>query len=177
MLCVRPEAEPAPGLPRREHGLPERGVYLFWLHIPVERLLCIGALGTWRFPAGWYVYVGSAQRALPARLKRHLALEKKCRWHIDYLRPYGVITSCAAACADKSAECLAARRLLELPAASVVVPGFGSSDCRCPAHLLYFPIRPAVYHDPAVILPSFQIVPPADLAGSISAPPLQPAGC
>ena len=32
------------------------------------------------------------------------------------------------------------RDLLELPGASVPVPGFGSSDCRaCPAHLVALP--------------------------------------
>ena len=168
MPYVRPEAEPPPAGLRAEKTipvegplpaqcrLPERGIYLIWMQMTAGCRLTIGALGECRFPAGWYVYVGSAQRALPARLKRHLAMEKKHRWHIDYLRPHVVVVSCAVACLDRAAECLAARRLISIPEATVPVPGFGASDCRCPAHLIYFPILPPACREPALILPEFR---------------------
>ncbi len=37
-------------------------------------------------------------------------------------------------------ECDLLARVLDIPGASVPVPGFGSSDCRaCPAHLVTLP--------------------------------------
>ncbi len=45
--------------------------------------LRIGALGVQEFPAGHYLYTGSARRNLEARIHRHLRREKKLRWHID----------------------------------------------------------------------------------------------
>jgi Uri superfamily endonuclease len=44
----------------------------------------IGKLGTFYFPAGFYIYVGSALNGLDARITRHLSKNKKKRWHIDY---------------------------------------------------------------------------------------------
>jgi len=40
------------------------------------------------FRAGYYAYVGSAfgPGGLKSRVKRHLRMDKKTVWHIDYLR-------------------------------------------------------------------------------------------
>jgi Uri superfamily endonuclease len=35
-----------------------------------------------------------------------------------------------------------ARALIQLPYASLPMPSFGASDCRCPAHLIYIPFHP-----------------------------------
>jgi len=42
------------------------------------------------------------------------------------------------------AECARNRRILSLPGAEVPVAGFGSSDCRCAAHLVYFSDHPSL---------------------------------
>jgi Uri superfamily endonuclease len=47
--------------------------------------LRVGALGEFDFPAGQYLYTGSARRNLEARIARHLRRDKPLRWHIDYL--------------------------------------------------------------------------------------------
>lgn len=108
----------------------------YQLHIEIAApIRClVGRLGTFDFPAGRYVYTGSAQRHLEARITRHLADTKTLRWHIDYLlacpgvRVTGVTRSRRAECAlNASAR------------GHVVVHGFGASDCRagCGAHLRF----------------------------------------
>jgi len=94
----------------------------------------VGALGNIRFPAGRYIYTGSARRAMEARIQRHLAASKKCHWHIDYLLalPAAQITRVRR---YKMPEC----RKNQLTAGEIVAPGFGASDCRhgCGSHLKY----------------------------------------
>lgn len=108
----------------------------YQLLIEVSRpLRCtIGRLGEFDFPAGRYVYSGSAKRGLDARIARHLRREKPLRWHIDYLlrapgvRVVNVIRS-------RRGECALNRAVRgRVPAA-----GFGASDCGagCGAHLKY----------------------------------------
>ena len=94
----------------------------------------VGALGTFVFPAGRYLYTGSAVRNLEARIARHRARAKRLRWHIDYLlaapgaRVVTVLRSAAAECERNRAT-----------RGAVLVPGFGASDCRagCGSHLKY----------------------------------------
>lgn len=62
-----------------------RGVYLAFFRLPRTQTIEIGRLGCWRFAAGVYVYVGSAQRNLQARLGRHARRHKTRCWHIDYV--------------------------------------------------------------------------------------------
>ncbi len=108
----------------------------YQLEIRVARpIRCqIGSRGTFVFPAGRYVYTGSAKRNLAARIARHLRSDKVLRWHIDYLlaapgvHVVGVTRSRRDECALNQAckgEC--------------IVPGFGASDCRrgCGAHLKF----------------------------------------
>ena len=66
----------------------EPGSYLLWLGLPGELELSVGQLGAFRFPAGDYLYLGSAHGpgGLRARLGRHLRGDGKTHWHIDYLR-------------------------------------------------------------------------------------------
>ncbi len=128
-------------------GLPTLpGVYALILFCPRERRIAVGALGVRRFPAGWYVYVGSAcgPGGLRGRAGRHLGGGRGSpRWHIDFLR---------RAAAARELWCLpgaparAEHRLATLfacsPEASVPVPRFGASDCRCRAHLFAFAAKP-----------------------------------
>ncbi len=118
-----------PYLPELE-AKPQTYQLLIELRAPVR--VRIGRLGSFDFPAGCYVYTGSALRNFEARVSRHLSTSKKMHWHIDYLlaapgvsvrevRRYG------------EAECFVNQRT----AGAVEVPGFGSSDCRagCGSHL------------------------------------------
>ncbi len=94
----------------------------------------IGRLGKFAFPAGRYIYTGSARRNFEARIARHLRPEKTLRWHIDYLL------------AARNVRVVGVRRYVEDECAinratpgSVPIPGFGASDCRagCGSHLKY----------------------------------------
>lgn len=108
----------------------------YQLEIAVARPLSIdvGGLGRCRFPAGRYVYTGSARRNLEARIARHLRTEKTLRWHIDrLLAARGVAVTGVRR--SVRGECALNRRV----GGAVVVPGFGASDCRagCGSHLRY----------------------------------------
>lgn len=106
----------------------------YQLRIAVARPLRIevGRLGCFDFPAGTYVYTGSARRNLEARVARHLRREKTLRWHIDYLLTAPGVTVIEVARSRRD-EC----RWNRAQAGEVLVPGFGASDCRsgCGSHL------------------------------------------
>jgi Uri superfamily endonuclease len=103
----------------------------------------VGKLGEFFFPAGWYVYSGSARRLMRHRLERHFRGEKKTRWHIDYLTTSARADMIGAVMFDPEAaaeaECGLNRRVGALLGLVQTVPGFGASDCRngCGAHLWY----------------------------------------
>jgi sugar fermentation stimulation protein A len=79
---------------------------------------------------------------LEPRLKRHQRRRKKLHWHIDYLLRYAELAEIVTIPTARSTECERNCWVLAQPGARVAVRGFGSSDCRCPAHLAYFPTRP-----------------------------------
>jgi Uri superfamily endonuclease len=114
--------------------LPQAISYQLQIEIPRPLRCTIGRLGEFDFPAGRYVYTGSARRGLEARIERHLRPEKTLRWHIDYLlaapgvRVIGVTRSGRSECALNRA----------VPG-SAPVRRFGASDCDagCVAHLKY----------------------------------------
>jgi sugar fermentation stimulation protein A len=117
----------------------DSGVYLLIVRLEVESRIRIGRLGAFDFPAGCYVYVGSAQRNLSHRLARHARRLKHLRWHIDYLTTRGQVLGAIVEDAPRSRECELAGLLAS--AAEVTAPRLGSSDCTCPAHLFYLGIR------------------------------------
>lgn len=59
--------------------------YQLFIEVNEPITLAIGKLGRFDFPAGSYVYTGSAKAHMEARIARHLSVDKKLRWHIDYL--------------------------------------------------------------------------------------------
>ncbi len=126
-------------------GIPRRpGTYALILRVEEARWVQVGRLGKFRIPAGWLAYVGSARGpgGLSARLARHLRHPKPARWHIDFLQPAAQPTAVWWTTGTERRECLWAAALARMPGASRPVPGFGSSDCRCPAHLVHFPEPP-----------------------------------
>ncbi len=123
------------------------GTYVLVLYLSHDACLCVAHLGTHIFKAGYYCYAGSARGpgGLRARLSRHLRQRKKPHWHIDYLLPRAVVVEVWAAPSTERLECLCAQTLLSMPGAEVLVPKFGSSDCGCETHLLYFTAPPSVH--------------------------------
>lgn len=147
-----------------------KGTYALLLQLEEPREITVGRLGRFVFPAGYYLYVGSAlgPGGLEARLARHLARshtsriplqlerrdrgvrpgdlrgKKRLRWHIDYLLECARLIEVWSVPSGERLECLWARAARELPGAQIPVPGFGASDCRCPAHLVHFATRPSL---------------------------------
>ena len=116
------------------------GTYTLLLSLPRAADIEVGALGTYRLPAGAYAYTGSALGSGGfARVDRHrrvAAGEHDTRhWHVDYLTGHPatelvtVVTSTGV-----DAECAVAGRLPAGP-----VDGFGASDCDCRSHLAAAP--------------------------------------
>ena len=113
------------------------GLYIALFDLPRSRTLTIGQLGRFRFPAGRYLYVGSAQRNLHHRLARHARRRKPLRWHIDYLSRHAAFAGAIMFDARRDLECRLATMLSR--SCMRAVEGFGSSDCRCGGHLFLAP--------------------------------------
>lgn len=113
------------------------GSYLLVLRLDEEAVLRVGALGAFRFPAGLYVYAGSARGpgGVRARAGRHLNAHRTLHWHIDHLlriaAPVGVWTRLGR----RRLECIWARAMASDPGFYDPAPRFGASDCHCPSHL------------------------------------------
>ena len=106
--------------------------YQLLIEVTLQVRVEVGRLGVFDFPAGTYVYTGSARKNFEARVSRHLLPDKKRRWHIDYLlaAPGVYVREVRRFVA---AECQVNASLV----GELVVKGFGSSDCRagCGSHL------------------------------------------
>ncbi|GAB2179866.1 GIY-YIG nuclease family protein [Denitratisoma sp. agr-D3] len=112
----------------------EARTYQLLIEVTRPLTVVVGSLGPCRFPAGRYIYTGSAKRNLQARIARHLRQDKKLHWHIDYLLTQpGVRVAGVRRYAD--AECDLNRRTPGIP----LLPGFGASDCKagCGSHLKF----------------------------------------
>jgi Uri superfamily endonuclease len=119
----------------------DSGLYQLVLHLPRKLRIKVGGLGTFDFPAGFYVYTGSAKRSLSSRIHRHRSKVKKRFWHIDYLLAKAEIHEVRLFKNSGLSECDLARKVACEPKAQIVVPGFGASDCRCQSHLVFFSNR------------------------------------
>ena len=120
--------------------IPEgRGAYALAFESDLSFFARIGALGEFEFQLGIYVYVGSAlgPGGLKARVGRHLRKNKKLKWHFDYLSELLVPAGLYCEVTNERLECVWAAKLAETGGLAPVA-GFGSSDCSCFSHLLYF---------------------------------------
>jgi Uri superfamily endonuclease len=109
-----------------------KGSYILLVSLAEGSTIKVGSLPHSYFPAGSYAYVGSAMGGFKPRLERHLRARKKGHWHIDYLLERASITGIILCQTEARVECAIARAL---SGQFEGVPGFGSSDCRCPSHL------------------------------------------
>jgi len=116
------------------------GVYIAVFRLTRARRIAIGRLGRFAFPAGVYLYVGSAQRNRDARLARHARRRKPLRWHIDYLSTKADMLGAILLPGRKARECAVAEELARTVARPVA--RFGASDCRCGGHLFHAPALP-----------------------------------
>ena len=123
------------------------GTYALILCATSRQSVKVGRLGQLAMQPGFYAYIGSAlgPGGLKARVNHHLRPVKRPHWHIDYLRRE---TECVAvwyAYGTVRQECTWAAAFSGLRGSTIPLRGFGSSDCRCPAHLYFFdrmPLRP-----------------------------------
>ncbi|UCD01138.1 MAG: GIY-YIG nuclease family protein [Promethearchaeota archaeon] len=122
-----------------------KGTYILVVFIKKNIKLIIGALGKTIFSKGYYFYIGSAMGSSGAptlinRVKRHISSpnKKKVHWHIDYLlyNKNVVINYLYIIPSLQKLECLIANELLNI--SDGYIKKFGSSDCLCNSHLLYF---------------------------------------
>lgn len=108
----------------------------YQLRIVLERpmRLAIGQLGVFDFPAGRYVYTGSARRNLEARIARHRRKRKALHWHIDWLLAARGVRIVSVRRSHEP-ECM----LNSSVPGRILAAGFGASDCRngCVSHLHY----------------------------------------
>jgi Uri superfamily endonuclease len=116
----------------------DKGVYCLVFKNP-SCCLTIGGIGPRVFGEGWHVYVGSALGSGGLkRVCRHIRLSRERdrvpRWHVDRLLLSDRFALEAVVCArtEAAVECALASAL-----GGPYIPGFGSSDCRCPSHLLF----------------------------------------
>ncbi len=122
------------------------GTYALILHLPSGRTIEVGRLGAIDFKAGFYTYAGSAlgPGGLRGRLSRHLRVQNRPHWHIDYLRMTASLETIWYLPGETRLECGWARTLQQLAGSAPFIGGFGSSDCRCESHLAFFETEPDV---------------------------------
>jgi Uri superfamily endonuclease len=118
------------------------GVYCLLLWLPRPHRIGPGRMGPCRLERGWYVYIGSARRNLLPRLLRHLRRHKRLHWHIDHLRAVASLRGIWVWPWTPGGECRTGALIRRMPGASVPVKGFGSTGCRCDAHLVSFRSEP-----------------------------------
>lgn len=120
-------------------GVCNKGIYTIILELDNDCHIQVGALGDVAFPGGYYCYTGSARG--PGgfkRIERHRRVQSGSsnarRWHIDYLLPRARWVDVSVTDTGEDLECIIALKIGE---SLRPVPGFGSTDCRCPGHLHY----------------------------------------
>jgi len=117
------------------------GIYQLRIRLRQPKNVRVGALGICHFPAGWYVYSGSAKNGLIQRIGRHLRNKKRNHWHIDYLLEVADDVEAFILPNSDVSECELHRCLQD---GKTLVVGFGSSDCKCRSHLAYFQRKPRI---------------------------------
>jgi Uri superfamily endonuclease len=116
-----------------------KGIYVLKLEIDEDTVIRVGRLGNIQFKKGYYAYIGSALGTGGfKRVTRHFNVasgkNKTRKWHIDYFLPHSRVVNAVLIPTEVSIECSVAKAVGEF---YVGIPGFGCSDCSCPAHLFF----------------------------------------
>ncbi|MBW2622327.1 MAG: GIY-YIG nuclease family protein [Deltaproteobacteria bacterium] len=111
-----------------------KGTYCLGMRLDKNRRISIGKRPAKDFPRGFYCYVGSGMKNLRQRIDRHLAREKRFRWHIDWFLTHAKILEIKKIESEERLECAFSRELADL-AEEPIMKGFGASDCNCVTHL------------------------------------------
>ena len=125
---------------------PQPGTYALIFSAGHKRQLEIGKLGTFELIPGFYIYVGSAfgPGGLKARIDHHRKRPGQPHWHIDYLGPFLKLIEIWYTYDPVRREHPWAQTILDTRGTSVPLAGFGSSDCRCVAHLFFRNTKPSI---------------------------------
>lgn len=140
------------------------GIYILELHSKTNFNFDHKKFGKLKLPAGYYYYIGSAQKNLAQRITRHFRKNKKLHWHIDYLikkRSIKLINAYLLENYGKEGECKLVRDLQTEFGLKSIIKNFGNSDCRnCESHLLYseesinYNQLLSLYHSTVLFIPS-----------------------
>ncbi len=124
---------------------PLPGTYALVFKTKRNKRIIIGKLGTLNLQPGYYIYVGSAfgPGGLKARIGHHCKNSSRRHWHIDYLSEYLPPAEVWYTYDPTHREHHWSQVLAHARGASIPLPGFGSSDCRCISHLYFLSARPS----------------------------------
>jgi len=111
--------------------------YILVIKVSKDLKIRVGRLGEVFFKYGDYIYIGSAEGCLEARLQRYLKKEKRIFWHIDYLLENQKVKILQIWTIDKKVECQTAEVFYQDPITEIIKKGFASSDCKCLTHLFF----------------------------------------
>ena len=115
----------------------DSGIYVLKIYLKNTQEIKVGALGKNNFAKGSYFYIGSAQKNLQSRIKRHLKSNKNFHWHIDYLLDKADVVDYYTLDGPKNYECKLFNFLYNKVEMEIMLKDFGSSDCSCVSHLLF----------------------------------------
>ena len=118
---------------------PEKGSYILIFWLEGQKYLSVGKLGPLEFPAGIYIYCGSARGAggIQARIKHHAKISARPFWHVDYVKNVSKIMAVGFEIGSERLECTWAGILENHKQFQIIRSGFGSSDCLCTTHFYY----------------------------------------
>jgi len=108
--------------------------YQLTIHLKNKVTLTIGKFGTFEFPAGDYIYTGSAKKNIEARITRHLSHQKSLKWHIDYLLDSQQATVIKVEQFSQP-ECIVNQNTK----GTILINRLGATDCKnnCGSHLKF----------------------------------------
>ncbi|WP_448378765.1 GIY-YIG nuclease family protein [Fervidobacterium sp.] len=108
-----------------------KGAYIFVLTLDTPVELNLGR-NRWKLNPGTYDYIGSGMGNLEKRVERHFLVNKRLRWHIDYLTCHG---KPLFAILITSKERMEEKISLTFQSHFRCVEGFGASDLKVLSNL------------------------------------------